>query len=118
MAEVLIRVNEGMVDFDKKVVVTHQGKSLFDGKLVRSKAVIEKTFNERHAGDTCKLKNGFVLLLHAKNVAFSRAFHDNGDPSPAAAIISVVRSFGFRQQVSLEARQLQRSYYEQEIYQV
>ena len=48
VAELLIRVNDDMIDFDKNVVVTYKGKALFDGKLVRSKAVIEKTFNERH----------------------------------------------------------------------
>ena len=48
VAELLIRVSDEMIDFDKNVVVTHKGKTLFDGQLDRSKAVIEKTFNERH----------------------------------------------------------------------
>ncbi|PQO46620.1 transglutaminase domain-containing protein [Blastopirellula marina] len=43
-----IRVNDEMIDFGKNVVVTYQGKTLFDGKLTRSKSVVEKTFDERH----------------------------------------------------------------------
>ncbi|MCD0462425.1 dienelactone hydrolase family protein [Roseiconus lacunae] len=47
-AKLLIRVNDQMIDFGQNVRVTYQGDVLFDGQLNRSKAVIEKTFNERH----------------------------------------------------------------------
>ena len=48
VAELLIRVNDDMIDFDKNVSVTYHGNVLFDGVLLRSKSVIERTFNERH----------------------------------------------------------------------
>ena len=46
--ELLIRVNDQMIDFDQPVRVTFGEKELFEGPVTRSKATIEKTFNERH----------------------------------------------------------------------
>lgn len=46
--ELLIRFNDDMIDFQKPVRVEFDGKVLFEGVLQRSKAVIEKTFQERH----------------------------------------------------------------------
>ncbi len=46
--ELLIRVNDDMINFDQPVRITYQGKVLFEGQLTRSKATIEKTFEERH----------------------------------------------------------------------
>ncbi len=46
--EIVIRVNDDMIDFSKKVSVSYQGKELFKGKLERNAATISKTFEERH----------------------------------------------------------------------
>lgn len=48
VSELWIRVNDDMIDFDQPVKVTCKGNVLFDGKLVRSKEVMKKTFDERH----------------------------------------------------------------------
>jgi predicted esterase len=45
--ELLIRVNDDMIDFEKPVVVRHKGDVVFESKVSRSKATIKKTFEER-----------------------------------------------------------------------
>ncbi|MEC9095402.1 MAG: transglutaminase domain-containing protein [Planctomycetota bacterium] len=48
VAQLLIRVNDDMIDFNKKVTVIHKDKVVFNDKISRSSATIEKTFQERH----------------------------------------------------------------------
>ena len=49
---VIIRLNDEMLDLDLPVEIQFRGQSLFQGKVKRAKAVIEKTIAERgdHTG--------------------------------------------------------------------
>tara|TARA_B100000945_G_scaffold123016_1_gene97713 strand:- start:1941 stop:2615 length:675 start_codon:yes stop_codon:yes gene_type:complete len=48
VSQLLIRVNDEMINFDKNVTVIHNEKVLFRDKVTRSTETIEKTFQERH----------------------------------------------------------------------
>lgn len=48
VAQVLIRVNDDMINFEKKVTVIYEGRVLFKDKVVRNTDIIQKTFQERH----------------------------------------------------------------------
>lgn len=48
VAQLLIRVNDDMIDFNKKVTVVYNGQVLFKDKLSRSASTIQRTFQERH----------------------------------------------------------------------
>ncbi|QEG39320.1 dienelactone hydrolase family protein [Roseimaritima ulvae] len=48
VSEFFIRVSDQMIDFDQEVIVKYNDQTLFRGQLTRSKATIQKTFDERH----------------------------------------------------------------------
>lgn len=47
-AKVSIYLNDQMLDLDKEVTITHNGRVLFQGKLPRTQATITQTLNERN----------------------------------------------------------------------
>ena len=51
--EVIILLNDKMLDLDQDVMVLYRGKTLYQGRVVRQRSVIERTLNER--GDPTSL---------------------------------------------------------------
>ena len=48
VSQILIRVNDDMINFDKKITVIYEGGILFKDKVSRETETIQKTFRERH----------------------------------------------------------------------
>jgi hypothetical protein len=51
--EVILLLNDKMLDLDQDVMVLYRGKTLYQGRVVRQRSVIERTLNER--GDPTSL---------------------------------------------------------------
>ena len=51
--EVVILLNDKMLDLDQDVTVLYRGKTLYQGRVIRQRSVIERTLNER--GDPTSL---------------------------------------------------------------
>ena len=58
--EVTFRLNDSMMDLDKRITVTHNGNTLFTGTLPRSIQTITRTLAER--GDPASLFSAEVTV--------------------------------------------------------
>jgi hypothetical protein len=87
---VRILLDDTMLDLDKDVRVTQDGKELFAGRVPRSKAVIERTLQERFdpkAAFTAEVK----VVTGATAVVAPAAPATRAAPAPAAPAVPATR---------------------------
>ena len=87
---VRILLDDTMLDLDQDVRVTQDGKALFTGRVPRSKAVIERTLQERFdpkAAFTAEVK----VVTGATAVVAPAAPATRAAPAPAAPAVPATR---------------------------